>query len=107
MDCSRAGRIKTGGRFVQHQDTWASDQGASKSGAHLHSAANLGWVLMFHALQTDLTQNFENPRCDLFTGETRLFDQRKRDVVEYRHRIEQRSGLEQHPEFLSYLVNGP
>src|SRR5271166_6321592 len=103
---NRAGarRIETGGRLVEHENLRAPHQRSRERGPLLHPAAHLRWKLRFHALEPDCLERLVHALCNLVAGQPGLLDQREGDVVEYRHRVEQRARLKQHAEFLAHGV---
>src|SRR5262249_33711011 len=66
-----------------------------------HSTRDLRGVLGAHAPQPDLIQLLLDAADDFRTADPALLPERERDIVEHRHRVEERAALEDHPVALS------
>ena len=46
-----ADRVKAGGRFIKEEDLRIQGHGPGQAGTLLHAAADLGWIVVFEALE--------------------------------------------------------
>ena len=93
--------VESRGRFIVKQNLRSVDQRARQADAFSHTARELRWKLLLdagHVGQIQPAQQLAHPLDDLFLGQPVALQQRERDVLHHRHRIEQGGVLEHHPE---------
>src|SRR4029079_10430878 len=76
---------------------------ARDSDAFAHAARQLGWELLHHTIgvEVDALQLLLDSLIDLVLVHLRVLTKWISDVLEYRHRIEQRRALKHHSHFLT------
>ena len=96
--------IESGRGLVEQQDRRLQRDRARESDAAPHASRQLGWPFVIHAAEVDLVEAFLDAPANLFFRHLRVAAQGKGDVLENRHRVEQRTFLERHPETLSKAI---
>jgi hypothetical protein len=95
-------RVEARVRLVEQEDLGPVGNRARKADAAPHPARELGGALALHVRQSHEGETLPDAGADLRRWAPRA-PQRKGDVVENGHRVEERAFLERHPELLADL----
>ena len=94
-------RVQPGRRLVVEDPLGRESDCAGQSDPLAHPARQVGRHQILDVLELDQSQHLDDPVPDLVLVPVGVLAQRERHVVLHVHRIEQRSGLKQHPDLLA------
>src|SRR3954447_4790074 len=104
VDLLRRDRIESGRRLVVEDHLRIEHDRSRQADALAHAAREIDRHQMLGVRQVHQLQPLAHRARDLVVAHLRMLAQRKGDVLEDGHRIEQRAALEQHPELLPDAV---
>src|SRR5258706_863291 len=103
VDRHRRDRVEAGRRLVVEEDVRLQGDGPRERHALLHPARERGREEPQHvAPEVDEAEHLDDARLDLCLAHLRVLAEREGDVLEDRHRVEERAALEEHSDLLAH-----
>ena len=99
VELRRGDRIESGRRLVEKQHLRVERHGAGDGGALLHAAAQFRRHVIVEAAKSDALQLQRGDHANRIGRQIGKFLQRQTDIVQNRHRAEQRAALIHDAEF--------
>src|ERR1043165_1072892 len=104
VDLLRGDRVEAGGRLVVEDHLRLEHDGAGQADALAHAAGKVDRQEVLGVRQVDELELLTHGALDLPFRHLRMLAQRKGDVLEDGHGVEECAALEEHPEFLAHAI---
>ena len=92
----RADRIESRRGLIEEKDLRVQGHRPGEPGPLLHTAADLGWVVILEALETHQGELQRGHLADLRRAQVRVLFQRQADVFRQGHEAPERAALKEH-----------